>query len=200
MCASYAYSQCNESGTYYSIYKKQSKAKLRTRFKLEASQYHVKNGDKVLDLGGNDGSLIIPLSIVCDSLDYYLEDIHDTYFPMASETLSLAKQKLNPNIAYQIHTILGNDTAINLLGIYFDKIIVRETFHHFSNPSKILNEVKRLLAYSGELKIIEPTDHVKFKHCHLIEPDKLISILTAEEFRYISTFNTSDMIIFTFQR
>jgi hypothetical protein len=115
--------QNNEAGTYYSLYRKQSPKKLIDEFSLEASFYHLKNHDKVLDLGGNDGSLIIPLSLPADTLDYYLEDIHDNYFPLAAKTLALAKEKTNPKIYYQIHTALGNDTAIFLSAILFDKDI-----------------------------------------------------------------------------
>lgn len=190
--------QADERGTYLALYKKQPTDTLRAWFLPEARHYDLHNGMKVLDIGGNDGTLILPLSLVADTFDYYLEDMQDQFFFLAPRTVAFARQKINPKLSVKIDTATGTATTLPVSGILFDRIFVRETFHHFSDRHHMLEEIKRLMAKDAELKIIEPRRQKDFKNCHLLSSTELISIVTGEGLIYQSTAVSPLMYIYTF--
>lgn len=139
-----------------------------------------------MDVGGSDGKLILPLALVCDSLDYYCEDINPVLFFQIPEFSALARKTINPALRFNTHTVTGTDSTIPGANHLFDYIVVRETFHHFTSPEKMLAEFKRLLVPEGTLIISEPANQKKFRQCKLIAPEKLKALATAAGFHIVS--------------
>ncbi|MBS1683540.1 MAG: methyltransferase domain-containing protein [Bacteroidetes bacterium] len=194
-----AKAQRDERGTYLALYKKQGPERVKATFLQEAVHYDLRNGMKVLDVGGNDGSLIIPLSTVVDTFEYYLEDMQDKFFFLAPLTADFVRQKINPKLSVKIFTVTGTATTLPVSGVLFDRVFVRETFHHFSDKPSMLQEIKRLMAKDAELKIIEPRNQKEFKNCNLLSSHELISVVTGEGFTYQSNAESPQMYIYTFR-
>jgi ubiquinone/menaquinone biosynthesis C-methylase UbiE len=66
------------------------------------------------------------------------------------ESLGLNDHK---NIEYKI--ILGQESSSLLPLNTFDKIIIRNTFHHFSSPDEMLRNCKEVLKDRGKLFIVD---------------------------------------------
>jgi 2-polyprenyl-3-methyl-5-hydroxy-6-metoxy-1,4-benzoquinol methylase len=164
----------------------------------EIDIYNIKNGMRLLDIGGSDGKLILPLTLICDTLDYYLEDIIPDYLFYAPKFMALAQKNINPHAKFSVHQILGGDSTIPATGT-FDRIIVRETFHHFEYPVQMLRELKRFMSQNGLLIISEPAEQKKFKYCKLDEPQKLIEMVESSGFKLVSSEKTNNgFIVYVF--
>jgi ubiquinone/menaquinone biosynthesis C-methylase UbiE len=57
------------------------------------------------------------------------------------------------NITYI--SVLGNEKASGLPFKSIDKVIVRNTFHHFSYPNDMLKDCKRIMKENGTLFIVD---------------------------------------------
>ena len=113
--------------------------------------------------------------------------------------MALAQKKINAHANFSVHQIIGGDSTIPAAGASFDRIIVRETFHHFEFPGPMLAELKRLLTRDGMLIISEPASQKNFKHCKLIEPPRLIEIVKSSGFKFVSSEKTNtDFIVYNF--
>jgi 2-polyprenyl-3-methyl-5-hydroxy-6-metoxy-1,4-benzoquinol methylase len=196
-----ALSQPSDNGSFYHVYQKAGKKDLYKYWLQEIVLYRIKDGTRLLDVGGSDGKLIIPLAMVCDSLDYSLEDINPQNFFYDAKFLGLAQKIINPAARFTLHQITGTDSAIPINHALFDRIVVRETFHHFDHPEQMVREFYRLLAPAGLLIISEPSNQKKFKVCRLIPADKLIQIVEGEGFHHKSHQTTeSEFTVFVFEK
>jgi len=57
----------------------------------------------------------------------------------------------------QFHFVVANAESIPLNGNMFNIIICINSFHHYFNPQKAMNEMQRLLKNGGKLYILDPT-------------------------------------------
>src|SRR5690606_33093835 len=58
--------------------------------------------------------------------------------------------------------VQGSVSASGLPEGIFDKIIVRETFHHFETPDAMLYDIRMLLKPAGQLFVYEPYTEASF--------------------------------------
>lgn len=81
------------------------------------------------------------------------------------------------------HFIQANVESIPLNDNFFDIIICTNSFHHYLNPDKAMNEMYRLLKKGGKLYILDPTAEnfiIKFA-------DQIIKILEPTHVKIYST-------------
>lgn len=83
--------------------------------------------------------------------------------------------------------ITANVESIPLESNYFDVIICTNSFHHYYNPGKALNEFYRLLKKGGKVYILDPTADTLFikladKVIKLFEPQH-VKLYSTNEFR-----------------
>lgn len=55
----------------------------------------------------------------------------------------------------QVHLVKGQKKSTGLEGQQLDKIIIRDSFHHFKKKSKMLASIKKSLKDTGELFVVE---------------------------------------------
>jgi len=185
----------SEKGSYYRVYKMKDRKGISDLWGEEIKLYGIKNGMKVMDVGGSDAKLILPLALVCDSIDYCVEDINSVNFYWEAPFMALAKKNINASADFSLSSIIGTDSTIPAAGKQFDRIIVRETVHHFKYPLQMIREFKRLLASDGTIVVSEPTNQKKFKHCKLLEPKNLIDIFASEGLKLVSETKTKAAFI-----
>src|ERR1039458_2410598 len=90
-----ASSQSSEPQGFYQVLQHTNPKSLGKYWNDEIRTYQVKNGMRLLDVGGSDGKLILALALVCDTLDYYLEDINPGYLFYAPKFMALAQKNIN---------------------------------------------------------------------------------------------------------
>jgi ubiquinone/menaquinone biosynthesis C-methylase UbiE len=146
----------NESIDYYNAQNIKVEA---TVFLSEIELYGFKNNDVVADIGAGSGYFELLLSKYCDSLVVFATDIDSQVLTHLETYLKFLE--LNDKRAITYKTVLGNEKSSQLPSNSFDKIMISNTFHHFSYPNEMLEDCKRILKKNGRLFIIDiMTDEV----------------------------------------
>lgn len=141
--------------------------KMYNSTKSELSIYNIKPKEVIAEVGFGTGWLTGLMLIQYDSLTYYANDIDESSLiaiePITKKYLGLRK---TPN-TNKLVIVKGATTKTNLPTNTFDKIIVRETFHHFEFPNDMLQDLKKLLKPNGKLFVYEPKVETTFfsKEC-----------------------------------
>jgi len=102
------------------------------------------NCKAVLDVGCGTGTI---LSVLVKN-----ESISLSGVDLSEEMLSIAKQKLNNEVELKI----GDSEQLPWDDKIFDTIICTDSFHHYPNPEKVLNEMARVIQFKGHLIIGDP--------------------------------------------
>lgn len=160
-CAGY---QCN--------YFYKSKKHIKDELGFEFDVYNLQNGDVIADVGAEGGYLDYALAYYYDDLDltFYIQDVDD-YCLVDKELKSLKKhyrklKKGDLNASFKV--VIGDTLNTKLPFDSFDKVIVRLTFHHFSDNirASMMQNLYNILKDSGTLYIIENTiDKTEKKQC-----------------------------------
>jgi SAM-dependent methyltransferase len=131
-------------------------AKMFSSTNSELSVYDIQPKEVIAEIGFGTGWLTGVMLIRYDSLTYYANDIDEASLkaidPITKKYLGLRK---TPNTNTLI-VVKGTTTRTNLPENTFDKIIVREAFHHFESPNDMLQDIKKLLKSNGKLFVYEP--------------------------------------------
>ena len=122
----------------------------------ELTIYDLRPGETVAEIGFGAAWLTGVILIKYDSLTYYANDIDEAALsaidPITKKYLTLRK---SPN-TNKLIVIKGAASKSNLPANTFDRIIVRETFHHFEFPNEMLQDIHSLLKETGRLYVYEP--------------------------------------------
>ena len=178
-------------------------------FKNEIIKYYLNENDTLLDIGCGQGFHDRQIAYLYPKIYFVLEDISSNNLTRLDKFFKKADDGKIIKSRYQI--VLGTTDSIPLISSAYRKILCRKTVHEFSDPSKMINELKRLLADDGELIIVEPSPEYvgqKFIDCkkEFITKEKIIQMFTAENLKlksadtFSSNFNdikTGNVIIFT---
>nr|WP_321023266.1 methyltransferase domain-containing protein [Clostridium neonatale] len=99
----------------------------------------------ILDLGCGNGNI---LSILSDCTDANLFGLD-----LSKNMIYEAQKKLNDKVQLDI----GDSENLPYDDDKFDLVICNASFHHYTNPQKVLKEIKRVLTPSGTLTLGDPT-------------------------------------------
>lgn len=124
--------------------------------KEELDVYDIKPGQTIADIGFGTAWLEGMLLVKYDSLNILAEDIRK-YSLKTSEYVfeKYIELRETPN-TNQISIIKGNKYSTKLPKDTCDKVIVRETFHHFSDIDTMMKDISSILKEDGKLYITEP--------------------------------------------
>ncbi len=130
---------------------------VRKYFGPEIKAINYQPGDSIAFIGASNGYRAAMLSMLVDSIHFYLQDI---------DTLCLNTQEVNNAWSYyeNLHgapfystyeTVLGSEHATGLPEGRMEKVVITATFHHFSDTLGMLNDLRNILKPEGRLYIIE---------------------------------------------
>lgn len=122
-------------------------------FLSEVQLYEFKAGETIADIGAGSGYFEIVLSRFCDSLQVYANDIDSVSISHLTTQLKFLDLNDERNITY--NTVLGNAKSSLLPSASFDKVIIRNTFHHFTYPIEMLEDCKRIMKKGAKLFIVD---------------------------------------------
>jgi ubiquinone/menaquinone biosynthesis C-methylase UbiE len=124
-----------------------------TIFLKEVKVYEFQHGDTIADIGAGSGYFEKVLSKYCDNLIVYATDIMPGV--LMSLSAKLEELRLNDNKNIEYNTVLGQSKSTLLPFKTFDKVIIRNTFHHFSYPDEMLQNCREVLKDGGKLFIVD---------------------------------------------
>lgn len=123
----------------------------------------IKPGMIVADVGAGTGYITQRLAKrVGPSGKVYASDVQP-------EMLSRLEEHLEQNHVTNVETVLGTQTNPNLPANTFDLILMVDVYHEFSQPQRMLQELKKALKPDGRLVLIEyrkedPTIPIRPEH------------------------------------
>ncbi|MEZ4980037.1 MAG: class I SAM-dependent methyltransferase [Saprospiraceae bacterium] len=119
----------------------------------ELEFYKIAKGDKIAELGAGNGTFSIILGLLSKEINIAVNEIEVGF-------LQYIKRKLEKNDgeldASKFELIEGKKSSANLPENQFDKVIIRNAFHHFSKKEKMLASIKEALKKEGKLFLYEP--------------------------------------------
>lgn len=107
-----------------------------------ASMSDIKKNEKILDIGCGEGRFLRTLAAKNKEAFFYGIDL-------SPQMIKIAKQNMTINIDY----FVGESEYLPFDSQSIDRIYCLNSFHHFQNPSKSFEEMKRILKNNGEIII-----------------------------------------------
>lgn len=134
---------------------------------LEIKDYQLENIDTLVDIGCQDGKFSKEIAHIYPNLFLVLEDL-ETYTVCAkggknciSHNTQKRIRKIFKNsrkygkVADRYKFIAGKIDSIPLPSGAYNRVLCRRTVHEFSQPAKMVQELKRILSKDGILTIVE---------------------------------------------
>ena len=118
-----------------------------------------------------------------------LADDKGAFYGVDLSPKMIEKAKSNFSGMDNFHFLQANAESIPLDADFFDIIICTNSFHHYPNPDKALNEMYRLLKKGGKVYVLDPTGDawiIKFvdRFIKLVEPEH-VKIYSTREFQQL---------------
>ncbi len=124
----------------------------KTAFMDEVVFIGIKDGDRIADLGAGSGEISFLWSIIFKDLELYMTEIGEVQL----EVMNFKSKKIESiDTSNAIQILRGTKKKTGLEGENLDKIVVRQTFHHFKKKKAMLASIKSSLKPDGELILIE---------------------------------------------
>ena len=111
--------------------------------------------DTIADLGSEDGYYPALYSIFSDSIAFYLNDINELDFSFFDSLVAACSKIRDGEITNSFQIVIGNDTCTKLPEHRFNKVIVKESFHHFKYKQRMLSDIKKIMKPYAKLIFYE---------------------------------------------
>ena len=133
------------------------KAECLYHFNQISELYDLHEGDVIADVGAASGWVDGALSVICDSITFYVEDIDTDYLneDQFTRVISHFNQVRGNPQTNVLHYVIGTKTKTNLPDATFDKIIIDNAFHEIKKPRRILADIRKKLKPDGVLIIYD---------------------------------------------
>jgi ubiquinone/menaquinone biosynthesis C-methylase UbiE len=153
--------------------------------------YNFSDGENVASIGAQCGNWEAAFATSAGKVHFYLEDIdsislNEVQLSYAWSYYSLLNKSA---LAADYKIIIGTETSSNLPAEFFDKILIINSFHEFSDKIKMLNDIYSKLKPDGILYIDETLAkksgelHIQCKK-RIFTSDEIIVLLEQNGFIY----------------
>jgi len=119
----------------------------------ELEFYQIESGQTIGEIGAGNGTFSILLGMISDEIQIVINELEKGFVDYISEKISKNAQLLDVS---KIEAIKGTKSKTGLRENQFDKIIIRNAFHHFSKKEKMLESIKQSLSENGKIYLYEP--------------------------------------------
>lgn len=144
------------------------KLEMNSRIVEEILAYDIQANETIADIGTGEGYIPFFIGLLNMDNHIYLNELSTTKSSLLSDLFKKIPEKFSPS-SFEI--ITGKETNIRLPKKSCDKIIARQSYHHFVFKRKMLKSIARSLKKNGELIIVEPFKEDNLGH----SCDKLMS-------------------------
>ena len=156
--------------------------------------FDLKKGDKVADIGAKSMTFLGTLSVFYENVDFYCEDIDSTCTTskQAQKVIDFYSKIKGSPISCKFIPVIGTETSTTLPKNFFDKVIIDNSLHEFSEKVLMMEDIKRILKEKGNLYLRESlgrTNGELHMGCNqaLFDEAHLIAFITQQGFKFIKS-------------
>lgn len=122
---------------------------------LEAYQF--KAGEVIASIGAGGGIWEIGFATFHENLTFFIQDINPLFLNQEEidAGISYYEKLTKKPVSGQFIPVIGDEKNTNLPSGIFDKVLIINSFHEFTQPLEILKEIRRILKPRGFLFIDE---------------------------------------------
>jgi predicted methyltransferase len=158
--------------------------------------YDFQPGQTVASIGAQCANWEAAFAVKTDSIIFYLEDIDSTTLndKQAGFTWNYYSTLSQKKITCTYKIIIGNEKSTNLPTLFFDKILIINSFHEFSDQPQMLADIAEKLKPGGVLYIDETLAkksgelHIQCKK-RIFTSEEIIEIFKKNGFQFIDGKN-----------
>ncbi len=169
--------------------------------------YELKKHDTIVSIGAESGCNEVIYGLLTDSLNFILENISSKYLnPKEVDFSKSYYEKMFAKPTTANYTIqIGNDTSTLLPSSSCTKVMVENSLHEFSEPSKMIRELNRILKPGSDLYLFERLStpkHPIHGACNkrLFSKDELLDLMSKEHFSFVKTEVFEGVNLFKFRK
>lgn len=115
--------------------------------------YQIESGQKIGEIGAGNGAFSIILGMVTKEVQIYINELDKGFVDYIGAKINKNDQLLDVS---KIEAIQGSKSTTEFAENEFDRIIIRNAFHHFTKKEKMLESIKQALKDNGKLCLYEP--------------------------------------------
>ncbi len=117
----------------------------------ELDFYQLSSDERIAEVGAGEGVFSLILSLTGLKLEIWVNELRNRRLKYAMHLFDLSRYHVSPSKAIFVK---GSKTSTNI-SQKMDKVIVRNTMHHFTHMQEMLRSIKNNLNTSGSLFIME---------------------------------------------
>lgn len=156
--------------------------------------YGFKKKETVISIGAETCINEVVYGLLTDSVNFILENIPSSSIhfnqPQLDFTIAYYENLFSKKITGIYKIQIGNDSSTLLQSAIADKILIENTFHEFSEPHKMLEDIYRVLKPGGTLLLLEKLSSDK----HPTHPDCGKKLFSKEEIIQVMKDHKLDFI------
>ncbi len=156
--------------------------------------FDLKKGDKVADIGAKSMTFIGTLSVFYENVDFHCEDIDSvcTTSKQAQKVIDFYSKIKGSPISCKLIPVIGTETSTTLPKNFFDKVIIDNSLHEFSEKVLMMKDINKILKKNGFLYLRESlgrTDGELHMGCNqaLFDEAHLVEFITQQGFKFIKS-------------
>ncbi len=160
----------------------------------ELTFYQIKTTDRIAEVGAGMGNFAILINLLYPNNELYINEIG------AFQTMALTKGFDHYMDTSNVSIIEGTTRSTMLPKYYFDKVILRNSFHHMSRKKPMLKSLIANLKKEGVLYIAEGLEELGFSCSKSITKKEILKHTQKQGLQLTDSLRLGDTIIFKFEK
>ncbi|TAG14740.1 MAG: methyltransferase domain-containing protein [Sphingobacteriia bacterium] len=158
-------------------------------YRTEIELLALKTGDTLVDVGSEYGLINAMYASLIPNIYQILIDIDKSKLnkKILKYSYKAIKKEYNKEFDFNYDFEISQKDAIPLVSSSYSKILCRKSFHEFSEQSKMVKEMHRILRESGEVIVIDVLPNrkgLRDNNCNMLYlmPDQIIKVFSENNF------------------
>lgn len=171
-----------------------------TQLFKELDFYGIESSDRIAEIGAGDGTFSLILAILNKDLRIAVNELDKKYLEYINRKLSASQASLDGE---KISVVRGSKKSVELTEGSYDKIIVRNSFHHFKRQDAMLQSIQDALTPEGILYVNEPvqeTDPYEEVCNELMKRRDVIAAIEANGFKLAGEERVGDRVLMKYTK
>lgn len=165
----------------------------------EILAYDIKKGEKIAEIGAGTGMFSLLLAMFLPDVELFVNELDKDFLEYTTKKfIAIFGSNLEENA---VSMIKGGLISTHLEGIDLDKIIVRNTLHHFSKTDAMMHSIENSLKPDGMLFVKESIKELNPNGCEKeLTRDQIKKIFLKSNFELIEEIDFSYSVLFKLKK